>query len=150
MRLVRPSIAVFLLLLFVVGWSLTTFLNWTASEKLLPVANMDRVAYTVRVIDDWTGHPVASGRLEPGDVVAFQGRSDEWWVQNDPSRRRYHGFTLQVLDGCILTTTGPLDDNGVGAVTAIWDGEVTSTDWESVGQPPSDDPGAQPGRRSLR
>jgi hypothetical protein len=136
-RLVRPSIAVFLVLLFVAGWSLTLFLNWTASEKRLPVANMDRVAYTVRVIDDWTGSPVASGRIEPGEVVAFQGRSDEWWVQSDPSRGRYHGFTLQVLDGCILTTSGGLDDNGVGAVTAIWDGEVTSTDWESVGRRPS-------------
>ena len=132
-------------MLFVVGSALSLYLNWTSSEERLPVANIDRVAYTVRIVDDWTGRPVASGRLEPGDVViAFHGRSDEWWVQNDPSRRRYHGFTLEVLDGCILTSSGPLDDNGVGAVTAVSDGAVTSTDWENVGRRPSTIPALSP------
>lgn len=118
------------------------YLNWQNSEVTAFVWNDSEKPQLIRVIDDWTGRPIVTGRIEPGTVVvAFQGRPDEWWVNPDRAGdRRRHDVVIQVLgDGCELIDSGRAGNrNGaIGPEVTVVSrgGSVASTDWpEWVGR----------------
>jgi len=135
MRLIRPSLFVFIALL-VFGIPVAfAILNWRSAERTVYLWNADEKAHDLRVVDEWTGAVTEVGRIEPQSVVLmFHGWPEEWWVNPDTAGDpRRHDLRVEVLGtGCELLSSyrAVSESDGTSDVTEISEGgAIAETDW---------------------
>ena len=133
-RLIRPSLFVFMAIVLLGIPAAFWFLNWRDAEITAYVWNEDTKPHLLRVIDDWTGRMLQTGEIAPRSVaVVYRGRPDEWWVSADTAGdQRHHDVRVEVLGiGCelISSTRAGIQHGGLDVAGIFVGGSMALTDW---------------------